>query len=100
MFRLSDNPPETPRLRLPNGGSAISYENPVVQKYNNIKPHIDNLQRNIDTYKRIQTGQIGPELEMLLKQIGPNGVKKALKKGALTLDVNPLKPYVGFKWNF
>jgi len=88
---------------LPALGNGIDY-GPIpkeyIDKYNSIRPHIDNLRSNIDTIKRLQSGQVGPELEQLLMGIGPRGMRKALKNGRLDFDVNVLRPYLGLTYRF
>jgi len=86
---------------LPNIGNRVNYDLiPENGTLNELKRGFDQLNANYDIYKRIQSGQIGPEAEQLLQQFGPNAIKKALKKNKLKLNINYMNPYIGFKYDF
>jgi len=95
--------PTSKNTDLPALGNGIDYgliPKEYIEKYNSIRPHIDNLRSNIDAIKRLQSGQVGPELQQLLMGIGPRGLRKAIGDGRLTLDANVLNPYLGFTYRF
>lgn len=65
-----------------------------------LRPHVEQLRQNYDILQRIRSGQIGPEVTSLLGDYGPRGMRKAVKKGNLNLDVNLLRPYIGLTYRF
>lgn len=86
-------------FQLPEIGGSIDYDEPF-NGYNAMKGHFNNLSKNIDLIKRLQSGQIGPEVNELIKLYGPNGMSKAIGNGSLDFNVNVLRPYVGFRYRF
>jgi len=94
--------PGSNKYNLPDIGNKISYGLTPQQKElaNQLQGHFDNLRANVDTYQRIGNGQIGPEIGKLLGQYAPRGIRKAINKGALDLNVNLKNPYLGFTYRF
>lgn len=86
-------------LQIPSLGDNINYDEPF-DGYNALRGHYDNLSRNIDLIKRLKSGQVGPEVNDLIRLYGPSGMRKAVGNGSLDFNINVLRPYAGFTYRF
>lgn len=95
--------PTSKSTDLPLIGNGIDYglvPKDVIEKFNTLRGHVQTLRDNYDILQRIQSGQIGPEITSLLGEYAPRSLRKPIKDGRLSLDVNYQQPYIGFTYRF
>ena len=76
-------------------------------KFIKLKDNLEKIQKVHDQYKeidnnitRFRSGQVGPEIEQIIKKVGPRRLQKLIDSGKLKLNVNVKKPFIGFTYNF
>jgi len=93
----------TENTKLPNIGDKIDYgliPRGYLDKFQTLRGRYGNLRTHMDTIERIGDGQVGPEIRSILGQYGPKGLRRAIGNGQLDLNVNLLRPYIGFTYRF